>query len=58
MATTKNQLESLQQALSYDHAPLCSGAISPPPEGFYLYYGRQNPKYAVTFLGFWQGIGH
>ena len=44
MDTTKNQLESLQQVLTYDHVPLCSGAISPPPEGFHLYYGRQNSK--------------
>jgi len=34
MAATKTQLRSLQKALSYDHTPLCSGAISPPPEGF------------------------
>jgi len=48
MAATKHQLESLQKALSYDHAPLCSGAISPPPEGFYLYYGKRNPKRVST----------
>ena len=54
MSITKNQLESLQQALSYDHAPLCSGAISPPPEAFYLYYGKHNPEYVLVPLSFTQ----
>ena len=42
---TPTQLESLQKALSFDRPPLCSGAISPPPEGFNLYYGKKNARY-------------
>ena len=42
---TDPQLESLKDALSYDRPPLCSGTISPPLEGFYLYYGKENPRY-------------
>ncbi|KAF9648980.1 hypothetical protein BDM02DRAFT_3269016 [Thelephora ganbajun] len=42
---TPAQLESLKQALSYDRPPLCSGAISPSPEGLYLYYGKKNPRF-------------
>ena len=38
------QLESLKQALSFDRPPLCSGVISPSPEGLYLYYGKKNSK--------------
>ena len=41
---TKSQLESLKRALSFDRPPLCSGAVSPSPEGFYLYYDKKNPK--------------
>lgn len=42
---TPAQLESIKKALSFDRPPLCSGAISPPPEGLYLYYGKKNAKY-------------
>ncbi|KAF9648975.1 hypothetical protein BDM02DRAFT_3167372 [Thelephora ganbajun] len=42
---TLAQLESLKKALSYDRPPLCSGAISPSPEGLYLYYGKKNPRF-------------
>ena len=41
---TGTQIESLKKALSYDRPPLCSGAISPPPEGFHLYYGNEDPR--------------
>jgi len=41
---TDIQLESLKKALSYDRPPLCSGTVSPPPEGFYLYYGKDDPR--------------
>ena len=42
---TPTQLESLRKALSFDRPPLCSGAISPPPEGLYFYYGKENARY-------------
>lgn len=48
---SKDQLEYLQRD---DHVPLCSGAISPPPEGSYLYYGQHSPKYVSAFLDFAQ----
>jgi hypothetical protein len=41
---TPTQLETLRKALSFDRPPLCSGAISPPPEGLYLYHGKNNAK--------------
>lgn len=42
---TPTQLESLRKALSFDRPPLCSGSISPPPEGLYLYYGKKNARF-------------
>ena len=41
---TSTQLEALRNALSFDRPPLCSGVVQPTPEGFYLYYGKKNPK--------------
>ena len=41
---TDTRLKALSEALSFDRPPFCSGTISPPPEGFYLYYGGRNPK--------------
>jgi len=41
---TKTQLKALSKALSFDRPPFCSGTISPSPEGFYLYYGKRDPK--------------
>lgn len=42
---TNAQLETLEKALSYDRPPFCSGTVLPSPEGFHLYYGKQDPKY-------------
>ena len=41
---TPTQLESLKHALTFDRPPLTSGAISPPPEGLHLWYGKKNPR--------------
>ena len=50
LMATSTQLQSLRQAISFDHPPLCSGAISPPSEGLYLYYGKRNPRYIPSPL--------
>ena len=42
---TPIQLNSLKKVLTFDHPPLCSGTISPPPEGFHLWYDKKKPKY-------------
>ena len=47
---TPTQLQSLKLALSFDRPPLCGGAISPPPEGLYLYYGKKDPRYLWPLL--------
>jgi len=44
MMATKAQIESLKESLSYDRLPYCSGTVSPPPEGFYLSYGKKEPR--------------
>ena len=41
---TASQIESLKKALSYDRPPLCSGTVFPPPEGLYLYYGKEDTR--------------
>lgn len=41
---TATQIASLKKAFSYDRPPLCSGTVSPPPEGLYLYYGNENSR--------------
>ena len=41
---TNAQVESLKRALSYDCPLFCSGTVFPPPEGFYLYYGKEDPR--------------
>ena len=45
---TDTQLKALSQALSFDRPPFCSGTISPPREGFHLYYGGSDPKCAIS----------
>jgi len=41
---TDIQLKALSDAISFDRPPFCSGTISPSPEDFYLYYGKEDPK--------------
>ena len=41
---TPTQLGSLRNAISFDRPPLCSGAISPPPEGLYLWHGKKSSR--------------
>lgn len=43
-----SQIESLKSAFFYDLPPLCSGTVSPPPEGLYLYYGKEDSRLGVT----------
>ncbi|KAF9789897.1 hypothetical protein BJ322DRAFT_564598 [Thelephora terrestris] len=42
---TPTQMESLRNAISYDRLPVCSGAVSSPPEALYLYYGKEKPRF-------------
>ena len=42
---TPTQLGSLRNAISFDRPPLCSGVISPPPEGLYLWHGKKIPRF-------------
>ena len=44
MMATEAQIESLKKSLSYDLLPYCSGTVSLPPEGFYLYYGKEEQR--------------
>ena len=41
---TPTQLGSLRNAISFDRPPLCSGVISPPPEGLYLWHGKKSSR--------------
>ena len=41
---TPIQMDSLKKALSFDRPPLCSGAISPPPGGLHLWYGKKKSR--------------